>query len=140
MTPRSSQKKGADGEREVAALLSALFGVEVRRGASPYLPGWQAPDVFGLAGVHIECKRVQRLDLCAALRQARRDSDGKVALVLHRRNRELWVASVLLANLPGLVAALQKVLPALERDQTLDNEAARNHLDRAGHQDKGSTP
>ena len=143
MTPRSSQKKGAAGEREVAALLSALFGVEVRRGASPYLPGWQAPDVFGLAGVHIECKRVQRLDLCAALRQARRDSGGKVGLVLHRRNRELWVASVLLADLPGLVAALApmpKVLPARETGQTLDNEAARNHLDRAGQTDKGSTP
>ena len=35
---------------------------------------------------------------------------------------------------------LQKVLPALERDQTLDSEATENHLDRAGHQDKGSTP
>ena len=139
MTARSSQKKGADGEREVAALLTALFGVEVRRGASPYLPGWQAPDVFGLAGVHIECKRVQRLDLCAALRQARRDSDGKVGLVLHRRNRELWVASVLLADLPGLVAALQKVLPELERGQTLDNEATGNHLGRIGQPDRKDT-
>ena len=140
MTPRGSQRKGATGEREVAGLLSQMFGVEVQRGASPYLPGWRAPDVFGLAGVHIECKRVQRLDLCAALRQARRDSDGKVGLVLHRRNRELWVASVLLADLPGLVAALApmpKVLPPHERGQTLDSEAARNHLDRAGHQDKG---
>jgi len=143
MNGRGSQRKGATGEREVAGLLSQMFGVEVQRGASPYLPGWQAPDVFGLAGVHIECKRVQRLDLCAALRQARRDSGGKVGLVLHRRNRELWVASVLLADLPGLVAALApmpKVLPARETGQTLDNEAARNHLDRAGHQDKGSTP
>ena len=140
MTGRGAQKKGADGEREVAALLSALFGVEVQRGASPYLPGWQAPDVFGLAGVHIECKRVQRLDLCAALRQARRDSGGKVGLVLHRRNRETWVASVLLADLPALVAALQKVLPALERDQTLDSEATENCLDQAGQYDTGATP
>ena len=140
MNGRGSQRKGATAEREVAGLLSQMFGVEVRRGASPYLPGWQAPDVFGLAGVHIECKRVQRLDLCAALRQARRDSGGKVGLVLHRRNRETWVASVLLADLPGLVATLQKVLPELERGQTLDNEAARNHLDRAGQSDKGSTP
>ena len=142
MTARSSQKKGADGEREVAALLTALFGVEVRRGASPYLPGWQAPDVFGLAGVHIECKRVQRLDLCAALRQARRDSDGKVGLVLHRRNRELWVASVLLADLPGLVAALApmpKVLPARETGQTLDSELPGNHLGRIGQPDRKDT-
>jgi len=140
MNGRGSQRKGATGEREVAGLLSQMFGVEVQRGASPYLPGWRAPDVFGLAGVHIECKRVQRLDLCAALRQARRDSDGKVGLVLHRRNRETWVASVLLADLPGLVAALQKVLPPHERGQTLDSEAARNHLDRAGQNDTGATP
>jgi len=140
MTPRGSQRKGATGEREVAGLLSQMFGVEVQRGASPYLPGWRAPDVFGLAGVHIECKRVQRLNLCAALRQARRDADGKVALVLHRRNRELWVASVLLADLPELVEALQKVLPPHERGQTLDSEAARNHLDRAGQNDTGATP
>jgi len=140
MNGRGSQRKGATGEREVAGLLSQMFGVEVQRGASPYLPGWRAPDVFGLAGVHIECKRVQRLNLCAALRQARRDADGKVALVLHRRNRETWVASVLLADLPGLVAALQKVLPPHERGQTLDSEAARNHLDRAGQNDTGATP
>jgi len=140
MNGRGSQRKGATGEREVAGLLSQMFGVEVQRGASPYLPGWRAPDVFGLAGVHIECKRVQRLDLCAALRQARRDADGKVGLVLHRRNRETWVASVLLADLPGLVAALQKVLPPHERGQTLDSEAARNHLDRAGQNDTGATP
>jgi len=140
MNGRGSQRKGATGEREVAGLLSQMFGVEVQRGASPYLPGWRAPDVFGLAGVHIECKRVQRLDLCAALRQARRYSDGKVGLVLHHRNRETWVASVLLADLPGLVAALQKVLPPHERGQTLDSEAARNHLDRAGQNDTGATP
>ncbi len=34
----------------------------------------------------------------------------------------------------------KKVLPPHERGQTLDSEAARNHLDRAGQTDKGSTP
>jgi len=137
MTPRGSQRKGATGEREVAGLLSQMFGVEVQRGASPYLPGWRAPDVFGLAGVHIECKRVQRLNLCAALRQARRDADGKVALVLHRRNHERWLATMLLEDLPELGRALQKVLPEHEHGQTLDSEAAENRLDQIGQSDKG---
>lgn len=118
MTPRSSQKKGADGEREVAALLSDLFRVEVRRTSAPYLPGLLAADVFGLPGVHCEVKRVQRLNLCAALRQARRDAGGTVALVLHRRNREGWLATTTLEDLPHLVEALQKVLPARMSDQT----------------------
>ena len=54
MTPRGSQRKGATGEREVAGLLSQMFGVPVKRMATAYLPGIVAPDVFGLAGIHCE--------------------------------------------------------------------------------------
>ena len=137
MTPRGSQRKGATGEREVAGLLSQMFGVEVQRGASPYLPGWRAPDIFGVPGIHFEVKRRERFSLPAALRQAHYDAGDDVPVVVHRASHERWLVSLLLADLPGLVAALQKVLPELERGQTLDSEAARNHLDRAGHQDKG---
>jgi hypothetical protein len=34
----------------------------------------------------------------------------------------------------------QKVLPPHERGQTLDSEATKNHLDRAGQNDTGATP
>ena len=51
------------------------------------------PDISGLPGVHVECKRQEKLNLSAALEQARRDSlkfrDGLPA-VFHRRNREEW--------------------------------------------------
>lgn len=139
MTGRGAQKKGADGEREVAALLSALFGVEVRRGAGPYLPGWRAPDIYGVPGVHFEVKRRERFSLPAALRQAHYDAGDDVPVVVHRSSHERWLVTLLLEDLPELVEALE-VLPALARGQTLDNEAARNHLDRAGQSDKGSTP
>lgn len=57
----------------------------------------EEPDLSGLPGVHIECKRVENLNLSAALRQATADAqrfhDGLPA-VFHRRNREQWVVSM----------------------------------------------
>lgn len=55
---KSSQRKGAAGERELAALLSAA-GYECQRGGS--LSFGEIPDVLGLPGIHIECKRVEKL-------------------------------------------------------------------------------
>lgn len=47
---KSSQRKGAAGERELAALLSAA-GYECQRGGS--LSFGEIPDVLGLPGIHI---------------------------------------------------------------------------------------
>ena len=52
---KSSQRKGAAGERELAALLSAA-GYACQRGGS--LSFGEVPDVLGLPGIHIEVKRV----------------------------------------------------------------------------------
>ena len=91
---RSSQRKGADGERELADLLRA-YGYNVQRGGS--LTYGSVPDLIGLPGIHIECKRVERLDLSAAIAQAARDAerfnDGLPA-VFHRRNREGWLVTM----------------------------------------------
>ena len=83
-----SQRKGAAGERELAALLSAA-GYECQRGCS--LSFGEIPDVLGLPGIHIEVKRVEKLNVGEAMEQAIRDSDrmldGMPAL-FHRRNRK----------------------------------------------------
>jgi len=50
---KSSQRKGADGERELANILRE-HGYTVERGGS--LPYGKAPDLMGLPGVHIEVK------------------------------------------------------------------------------------
>ena len=50
-----SHRKGADGEWELAALLSAA-GYECQRGGS--LSFGEIPDVLGLPGIHIEVKRL----------------------------------------------------------------------------------
>ncbi len=107
MTGRGAQRKGADGEAELARVLSAMFGVECRRGASPYLPGIIAPDVYGLPGLHVEVKRRERVALPSALRQAKRDAPaGAVAIVAHRGNRQPWIVAVELVDLPQLARAV----------------------------------
>ena len=93
-----SQRKGADGERELAALLSAA-GYECQRGGS--LSFGEIPDVLGLPGIHVECKRVERLNVGEAMEQAIRDSDrmldGMPAL-FHRRNRKPWLVTMRLED------------------------------------------
>lgn len=91
---KGAQRKGADGERELAALLRER-GYSIRRGGS--LSFGTVPDLIGLSGIHIEVKRVERLNVPAAFRQAQRDSerfrDGAPAL-FHRRSREPWLVTM----------------------------------------------
>ena len=63
----TSQRKGAEGERELAAVLRG-YGYDVERGGS--LSFGETPDLTGLPGVHIECKRVERLNVGEAMQQA----------------------------------------------------------------------
>jgi len=118
-----SSRKRADGEREPKSLLRS-HGYEIDRGAnfSRYrhrrycCPSGQqseistsdqrerctlsfgtVPDLVGLSGIHIECKRVERLNVSEAMRQAVRDSerfrDG-FPTVFHRKNREDWLVTM----------------------------------------------
>ena len=89
----SSQRKGASGERELAAVLTG-YGYEIKRGGS--MSFGEVPDLVGLPGVHIEVKRVERLNVPEAMQQAVKDSvrfrDGMSAL-FHRRNRLPWIVT-----------------------------------------------
>lgn len=106
MPGKTSMRKGADGERELAALLRE-YGFSVKRGGS--LSFGEAPDLVGLPGVHVECKRTERLNLPAAMAQAARDAerfqDGAPA-VFHRRNRQGWLVTM---RLPDWMEMYQKV-------------------------------
>jgi len=95
---RSSQRKGAEGERELAAILRG-YGYDIVRGGS--LSFGDVPDLVGVPGLHIECKRVERLNVPEAMQQAIRDSerfhDGLPAL-FHRRNRQPWLVTLRLED------------------------------------------
>lgn len=95
MGGKSSQHKGRAGELELVRLLQA-HGIPAQPG-KPVSFG-STPDIVDIDGIHAEVKRVERLNLCAALRQAAEDSQcfGGLPAVFHRRNREGWVVSMLL--------------------------------------------
>lgn len=91
---KTSQRKGAAGERELATLLRD-HGYTVERGGS--LTFGNIPDVVGLPGVHIEVKRVEKLNVPEAYQQAVADAekfhDG-VPVLFHRRNRCPWLVTM----------------------------------------------
>lgn len=74
---RSSRRKGKVGEREIVNALKAA-GFEAAHRSAQYCGNTgDAPDVEGLPGVHIEVKRVERLNLRKAYEQAVNDSKKK---------------------------------------------------------------
>ena len=53
--------------------------------------GLEQADVIGLDYIHIECKRVQNLNLDKAMEQSKRDSkSGEMPTVFHRKNNQKW--------------------------------------------------
>ena len=89
----NSKAKGAAGERELAKLLRE-HGHTARRGQQ-YSGANGDADVVGLPGVHIECKRVERLNVYEAMAQARRDArPGETPVVMHRKNRQPWLVTM----------------------------------------------
>lgn len=93
-----SQRKGRAGELELCRILQG-HGYPVEPGkAQSY---GEVPNLFGLPGVHIECKRVERLNVPEAMAQAERDAqrfgDGAPA-VFHRRSRSPWLVTMKLED------------------------------------------
>lgn len=88
----NSRDKGKRGELELARALSA-YGYQCRRGVQ-YHGGQDSPDVVGLPHIHIECKRVERLNLEDAFAQAKRDAGDKIPSVFHRKNNGDWMVTM----------------------------------------------
>ncbi|MBR5301166.1 MAG: hypothetical protein IKU36_13140 [Bacteroidales bacterium] len=93
----NSREKGAAGERELAQILRA-YGFEARRGQQ-FSGANGDPDVIGIPGCHIECKRVERLNIYEAMAQSINDARiGETPVVMHRKNREEWLVSMRLGD------------------------------------------
>jgi len=93
----NSRQKGASGERELANRLKG-YGFGCRRGQQ-YSGANGDDDVVGLPGIHIECKRVERLNLYGAMGQSARDAgQGETPAVFHRKNREGWLVTMKLED------------------------------------------
>ena len=95
---RGSQHKGADGEQELAAVLTR-YGYEIKRGGS--LSFGEVPNLVGLPSIHIECMRVVRLNVSVAMQHAVKDSQwfkGGMPTLFHRKNRQPWLVMVRLED------------------------------------------
>ena len=105
----NSKRKGNAGERELAAILRG-YGYETRRGQQ-FSGGPDSPDVIGLPGIHIECKRVERLNVHEAMKQAIRDAAGRfLPAVFHRRNRGEWLVTMRLEDFMEIYREWQKTV------------------------------
>ena len=99
----NSKKKGARGERELAKVLRE-YGFETRR-TQQYAGGTkESADVVGLPYIHIECKRVEKLNIDEAMEQARGDAitaylfddEQNLPAVFHRKNGKKWKVTMYL--------------------------------------------
>ena len=89
----NSRTKGKRGELEAAHLLKE-YGYDARRGQQ-FSGANGDPDVVGLPGIHIEVKRVEKLNLYEAVAQSARDAkEGEIPIVLHRKNRAKWLVTM----------------------------------------------
>lgn len=95
----NTKAKGTRGENELREYLTAA-GYPAHRNDQRYIGGHDNPDISaqGLENLHIECKRVEKLNISQAMAQATADAAGRVPVVMHRRNREQWLITMRLAD------------------------------------------
>lgn len=91
----NSKQKGARGERELSSKLKE-YGFNTRRGQQ-YCGANGDADVVGLDGIHIECKRVEKLNIYNAINQAKADcKKEELPTVFHRKDRCEWLVTMTL--------------------------------------------
>lgn len=89
----NSRDKGKRGELALAGKLR-YYGFETRRGQQ-YCGANGDADVVGLPGIHIECKRVEHLNLYNAVSQSKSDAkEGELPAVFHRKNHCQWLVTM----------------------------------------------
>lgn len=89
----NSKKKGSRGELELANLLKEKGFSEARR-SQQYCGINNDADVVGIDGIHIECKRVEKLNIDEAMEQAKRDCGDNIPTVFHRKNNKEWLVTM----------------------------------------------
>lgn len=88
----NSKAKGKRGELEWARFCRNQ-GYQARRGQQ--YSGIEGEDVIGLPGIHVEVKRVEKLNIYDAMSQAIGDAkEGQLPVVAHRRNRHPWLITM----------------------------------------------
>ena len=88
----NSRQKGCRGEREWRDRIKA-HGFEARRGQQ-FSGSPDSPDVISELPFHMEVKRVERLNIAEAMKQAEKDCGEMMPLVAHKKNHGPWMVTV----------------------------------------------
>lgn len=89
----NGNRKGKSGELELSKKLRE-HGFDCRRGQQ-YCGAEGDADVLGLPQIHIECKRVEKMNVSVAMSQAIGDAkEGNMPTVFHRKSREPWLVTM----------------------------------------------
>ena len=89
---KMQREKGKVGEREVARI-NREAGFEDSQRGQQFQGSPDSPDVAGVPGLHLEVKRVEKLQLWPAMSQAADDAgEDETPVVVHRPNRKPWIA------------------------------------------------
>ena len=103
----NSRTKGKRGELEAAHILKK-HGYDARRGQQFAGINGDA-DVVGLPHIHLEIKRVEKLNIDDALQQSIRDArDAEIPVVMHRKNRTEWKVTMLFEDWINMYKAWEK--------------------------------
>lgn len=103
----NSRDKGKRGELEAAHVLKN-HGFDARRGQQFAGINGDA-DVVGLPDIHLEVKRVEKLNIDDALEQSIRDAkETEIPVVMHRKNRTKWKITMLFEDWMELYKAWEK--------------------------------
>lgn len=93
----NSRQKGKRGELELSHKLQD-YGYNTRRGQQ-YCGANGDADVVGLPNIHIECKRVENLNIYKAIEQASNDAkENEMPTVFHRKDRKDWLVTMRLED------------------------------------------
>lgn len=103
----NSRQKGKRGELDLCHALKAVMGWTARR-SQQFCGDSGDSDVVieEHPSLFIECKLVQALNLTAVMKLAVEQAQEKLPAVFHRRDREEWLVTIRLIDLPRLVQTL----------------------------------
>ena len=96
MSKINSRDKGARGERELASKFREYGFVDAKRSQQYCGLGENSADITdALPNIHVECKRVESLNIIKAMEQAKNDANrGNFPTVFHRKNNQKWLVTM----------------------------------------------
>lgn len=94
MSRINSNAKGKNGELELVNLFKG-YGFKGAMRSQQYCGANHDADVLGMPDLHIECKRVERLNIDNAIKQCFEDKrDEELGVVAHRKNNKEWLVTM----------------------------------------------